>query len=131
MKWLCICFTLTLAGCASLQNLTANDIRKDEYLRRTEHIPVTISQANNAIGTYSIRCRPYPKFVVNPENDKQATITFSMPGLSRSSVIAVIDANEYQDQTEITGYAYYSTYTKFIDRLVEIMQQPSNCDTSS
>ena len=119
-----------LVGCVAYvpRNLTVEDIRSSEYFRKSVQIPMTIEQINYAIDVYGSKCVPSVAFKIDPKNNKHATIMYTAMGLTKESVVQILDANELNGQTTVDVYSYYGSWTKFADRIVKITKEPTNCD---
>jgi hypothetical protein len=118
----------TLSACTAMQNLTVDDLKKPENLRREKVFSLTIPQIQKAIFDYSSKCTPVKNIVVDPSNPKFGTIATDFTGLTQRNVGILIEFTETSRGTEAKGYAHYAHWTeKGIDRTFLAIENPTTC----
>lgn len=112
--------TVTATGCASFQNLAASDLRIDKHFYKSYSIDHSIEEINSNLYKYNTNCRPLARLDINPTNRHTGTIQVSMPGLSDTSVIVVMDFEQVGDnKTNVKSYTYYPSWNSFPDKVID------------
>ncbi|MGG4603470.1 hypothetical protein ACLPHM_01630 [Paenalcaligenes sp. Me131] len=121
---------VALAGCGQLQNVTVEQIRTPDHLRKSGTIEKSISQIQQSLYDYGDKCRsPRGQITVNPSDHRKARVTSYMDGLTKDSAALLIELNQVGDTlTEYQGYTYYSNWTKILEQILYIMEGGLDCD---
>ena len=124
----CIATIFIIQGCASFRNITAKEIRTDEYFHKTYETKKKIKEIETSLYTYSKECRQIPLLSIDNNNNKEAFITISQMGWTDWSVIVVMDFYENDDATIIKTYSYYSNPYDIIKKIINAIENPHYCD---
>jgi len=121
-------FLIMLTGCHAFQNLSTDEVRQEKYFYKNVTFEKSIKEIQSALYTYTSNCRPMVPFNVNPKNPKKAQMLFKLTGLTKTSIIGVLDFKEIkQDSTLLTSYSYYSTWESEIDGVIDAIRSPKSC----
>ena len=119
---------LLLTGCSAMQDLTVDDLKQPENLRREKAFSQTIAQIRKSIFDYSSKCDLQKNIYVDPGNTNFGTISFEGMGLTRNNISVLIEFNQTQIGTEAKGYSYNETSASyFIDRIFKVIEFPEKC----
>ena len=118
-----------LSGCAALQNINAAQVREQRYFYKRFEIPKTIEGINSSLYVHSYSCQQLWTLQVDPANKREAQIVLVSGGLTKPSVIVVIDFHEASDAqtTMADAYSYYSTWHSVIDKIMSAINNPPKC----
>jgi hypothetical protein len=123
--FLIACF---LGGCVSMQNLTVDDLKKPENLRREKIYTLKISKIQKAIFEYSEKCGLIENIIVDPENSKYGKIAISTMGLTQLNVGTLIEFHEKEEQTEVKVWSFHEHWTKIqADKILGAIENPKSC----
>jgi hypothetical protein len=125
--WL-VLFPLFLSGCAVVQNLDINDLKTKENLRRELVLNLTIKQIERDLFRYSSNCTKLNQLIINPSDEKSASMAFELGGFSRLNVGILIEFRESNGRTAVKGYSYYEHWAVInIDKVIRILENPGVC----
>jgi hypothetical protein len=117
-----------LAGCATMQNLSANDLRKPEYTYRTETLDMTMPQIRTALFEYRRNCRSFGSFDYDPSGNGRMVIEYEGMGATQSSIYFVVDLDGRPDgKTQLKSYTYYTTWHVWVDNVISAIKSPNVC----
>jgi hypothetical protein len=120
MKRLLLVFLMLLSGCAGTQNISTSHLRSPEYLRKTITVDKSIRQIQTSMYDYQYNVRYAPPLIINPANPFEALILYSIPGLSDSTTLMVIDLKEVgENKTLVEAYTYYAWDHHLIDSVLD------------
>ena len=120
--------TFLLVGCVSFQNLTVDDLKKPENLRREKTYNLTIPKIQKAIFDYSEKCGLIEKITTDPENSKYGKISIPAMGLTQLNVGTLIEFQEKGFETEVRVWSYHEHWTKIqADKILGAIENPIKC----
>jgi hypothetical protein len=121
--------TAALSGCHAFQNLETAQIRDTRYFYRRFDIAKSIKEINSSLYAYSTRCQQLATLLVDPANEREAQMLFTVPGWTKGSVIVVIDFHEDAagNSTTADAYSYYTTWHRHIDEVIAAINEPGKC----
>lgn len=112
-----------------LNELTAAEVRREEYHYRTVQLDGGIHDIQTALYEYARNCRPMADLRVDPSNPKKAVWTIEAPGITKSTTILVFDFVENEDGTATTIEVYQngSSWYRRVDQLLAAINDPATC----
>jgi len=127
MRRIAIVMLLCLAGCAPLQNLTADDIRKPEYLSETRTFPLTLDEVEHALYLHDEKCRLTSGIRRNPTNKSEGVISVVTPVIVAASVTVLVDLKQHGSTTEAKGYSVPPSSAHDIRTIFSAIENPTTC----
>jgi len=116
------------SGCAAFHNLTSEQIRQQQYFYREAIIHKSVPEIAKAAYDYAGRCRPIPTINIDPGQKDKASMTLTSMGLTKPSVVGVLDFQQTDEhETKVEIYSYYTTWRGQIDRVIEALEHPDIC----
>lgn len=119
---------VSMSGCAAFHNLTSEQIRQQQYFYREAVVHKSIPEIAKAAYDYTGKCRPIPTLNIDPSQKVRASMTLTSIGLTKPSVVGVIDFQQVdKHETKVEIYSYYTTWRSQIDRVIEALEHPDIC----
>ncbi len=116
-----------LAGCASFQNLTVDDVRQDKFLSVTKTYDLTIKQISQNLYQYNLKCTPLPDLKIDPSDPNRAILTSQSMGFTELSIVTVVDFQQNGSKTTVKGYKYTTPLISNLDSIIWAIDNPKNC----
>jgi hypothetical protein len=117
-----------MIGCVAMKNLTIDDLKKPENLRREKIYNLKIPKIQKAIFEYSEKCGLIEKIVIDPENSEYGKIAISTMGLTQLNVGTLIEFHEKEEQTEVKVWSFHEHWTKIqADKILGAIENPKIC----
>jgi hypothetical protein len=120
---------LFLTGCSVLQNLSTEDVTKEEYLRRTETLAMTIPEIQQSLYNYGAKCKLMPTLRINPTNPNLAILQTQTMGLTQLNPEIVLMFTQSGKETQIKSYSYDYSFARpgNMDEIFEAIKNPDKC----
>jgi len=125
----CFVVILVLLSISCVGNVTVKDVVSEEYFYETVFVNKSLQDICKSIDHSSYHCKPYPwKIVLDPDNPARGRVVFSFME-NPNSIVVVVDLAQINDSvTRVDSYTYLRTWRGVVDRLIRIIDSPSNCD---
>lgn len=123
-----IILPILLSGCAVVQNLDIIDLKTPGNLRRDLVLDTTIKKIDRDLFLYSRNCTKLNQLVIDPADEKSASMAFEVGGFSRLNVGMLIEFKEVDGRTAVRGFSYYEHWAVLhIDKVIRILKNPGIC----
>jgi hypothetical protein len=123
-----ILLPILLSGCAVVQNRDIIDLKTQGNLRRDLVLDTTIKKIERDLFIYSRNCTKLNQLVIDPADEKSASMAFEIGGFSRLNVGMLIEFKEVDGRTAVRGFSYYEHWAVLhIDKVIRILKNPGIC----
>ena len=120
---------MAVLGCASYRNLTVAEVRAERHFYKMFTFHKSLAEVRASLYRHAQTCRPLPDVQVDPQDSRKGQILLTIPGLTKTSVVAVMDFTEDDagTTTELKTYLYYVTWGHLVQDFVNAIERPDSC----